>query len=100
VYGAGFGYQLGTGVVTYITTAFVPLTWLLAVLSGSVAGGAVVGLVFGLARGLVLTSTRSITSPERLSAFHRRLAATAVPARRLSVVVATAATIVLVGVQW
>src|SRR5437870_4974157 len=48
VYGAGFGLQLGLGVVTIVTTASVYAVVALAALTGSPIGGALVGVVFGL----------------------------------------------------
>ena len=52
VYGVGFGVQLGFGVVTIVTSASVYAVALLAVLSGSPAIGAMIGMVFGLVRAL------------------------------------------------
>ena len=53
VYGAGFGWQIGTGLATYIVTAAVYLMVVLAALIGN--GWAAIGLgaLFGLLRGLV-----------------------------------------------
>jgi hypothetical protein len=72
VYGAGFGWQIGTGFVTYIRTAGVYLVAVLAVLTGSWWEAVVVGALFGLVRGLAVFLGRSITSPAGLAAFHRR----------------------------
>ncbi len=72
VYGAGFGWQIGAGVVTYIKTAGVYLLAALAVLSGSWWVAIVLGALFGLVRGLAVYLGRSITSPASLAAFHRR----------------------------
>src|SRR6478735_1623379 len=47
VYAGGFGFQLGLGVVTVVTSATVYLAIALAVLGGSVAGGLAIGLAFG-----------------------------------------------------
>jgi hypothetical protein len=85
VYGAGFGFQLGLGVTTVVTTAAVYVTWAVALLSGSWLGGLVVGLAFGVARGLVPLTTRRIHRPEQLWQRHRRIAALERPARRLAV---------------
>ncbi len=52
VYGVGFGFQLGLGVVTVVTTSAVYLAFAAAVLSGSPAAGAVIGAVFGAVRWL------------------------------------------------
>jgi hypothetical protein len=72
VYGAGFGWQIGTGFVTYIRTAGVYLLAVLAVLTGSWWAAVVLGALFGLVRGLAVFLGRSITSPGALATFHRR----------------------------
>jgi len=75
VYGAGFGFQIGCGLATYITTAAVYLTVVLAGLTGSPALAVVVGATFGLVRGLAVTLTRKVQTPTGLLAFHQRFAA-------------------------
>ena len=75
VYGAGFGFQIGCGLATYITTAAVYLTVVLAALAGSPALAVVVGATFGLVRGLAVTLTRKVQTPTGLLAFHQRFAA-------------------------
>ena len=73
VYGFGFGFQLGAGVTTYITSAAV-LMWLAAILfSGSLAGSVLIGATFGLTRGLAILTVRHVDSPADLVSFHRRL---------------------------
>ncbi len=52
VYGVGFGFQLGLGVVTVVTTSAVYLAFAAAMLSGSPAAGAMIGAVFGAVRWL------------------------------------------------
>src|SRR6476646_6369229 len=52
VYGVGFGFQLGLGVVTVVTTAAVYLAFAAAALSGSPVAGALIGAVFGAVRWL------------------------------------------------
>ena len=52
VYGLGFGYQLGLGVVTIVTSAATLAVLALALLTQSVLGGLLVGLVFGGARAV------------------------------------------------
>lgn len=73
VYGAGFGWQIGFGVATYIMTAGVFLVIGLAVLSASpvlaIAGGA----TFGLVRGLAVFVGAPATTPARLAEVHQRL---------------------------
>lgn len=66
VTGVGFGFQLGLGVATIVTTAFTYVAFLAAGLSGGVATGAVIGAVYGLVRaGTILAGSR-VGSPERL----------------------------------
>ncbi len=72
VYGAGFGWQIGTGLVTYIKTAALYLMIVLAVLTASPVTALAIGALFGLARGLAVLLGRGITSAATLAAFHRR----------------------------
>jgi hypothetical protein len=74
VYGAGFGWQIGTGVATYIKTAAVYLTIALAALTADPSVAFAVGLLFGLVRGWAVFLGRGITTTERLARFHRRFA--------------------------
>ena len=71
VYGAGFGWQIGCGFATYITSASLYLMVLLAVLAGDPLLSAAIGTSFGLVRGLAILAGRRIDSPERLKAFHK-----------------------------
>jgi hypothetical protein len=66
VYGAGFGLQLGMGVITIVTSPAVYLVLWAELLSGTVASGAAIGLVFGMARGLVQLGSVSIDHPGTL----------------------------------
>jgi sulfite exporter TauE/SafE len=75
VVGAGFGLQLGLGVVTIVNTAAVYLTLALALLTGSVAAGAVVGTTFGLVRGLVILVVARVRRPDQLRLALRRVQA-------------------------
>lgn len=70
VYGLGFGYQLGLGVVTVVTSAATVAVLAVALLTRSPLLGALVGLVFGSARALPALLVRHVDSPDRL----RRLA--------------------------
>ena len=81
VYGGGFGWQIGVGLATYIMTAGVVLTALLAVLTASPAQAVAIGVAFGLARGLVVLLGARITSPGALGAVHQRLDALEAPVR-------------------
>ena len=99
VYGGGFGFQLGMGVVTIVTTASIYVVFALATLSASPAGGTVVGLTFGMARGVVILSTARIHDPARLRQAHRRLNRWGQRSYRLAVVAQVAVAVaVLTGV--
>lgn len=52
VYGIGFGYQLGVGVVTVVTSAATLVALAVMLLTQSILGGLLVGLVFGGVRAL------------------------------------------------
>ncbi len=72
LYGAGFGWQIGTGVVTYIMTAAVYLLVGLAALSASPLLALAVCTLFGFVRGLAVLLGARLTTPAALRAFHRR----------------------------
>jgi MFS family permease len=72
IYGAGFGWQIGVGVATYVMTPAVPLMIVLAVLTGNPWWALAVGTGFGTCRGLAVLMTHRLTSTEALHAFHRR----------------------------
>jgi len=101
VYGGGFGFQLGAGVLTYITSAAVPVALAATLLVGHLAGSLAVMGTFGLVRGLSIVPARRIDATDRLVAFHRRLHATAPAVRTASttvlVVVALAGGAALLG---
>jgi hypothetical protein len=77
VYGAGFGWQIGTGLVTYIKTAALYLMIVLGALTGRPAVALAIGALFGLVRGLAVLLGSGITSAAALAAFHRRFTALA-----------------------
>jgi sulfite exporter TauE/SafE len=74
VIGLGFGFQLGLAVATIVTTATVYVALAAALLGGSVAVGATIGVVFGLARALPILAARRVSDPARLRRQHQRLA--------------------------
>ena len=97
VYGVGFGFQLGAGVLTFITTAALPVALLAAVLAGHVGGAVVVMGAFGLVRGLSILPARRITDPASLIGFHRSLQRTASLVRRSAAAVLLAGAVGLVA---
>jgi hypothetical protein len=94
VYAAGFGAQLGTGVVTIVVTTAVYGVWAAALVSASPTAGAVIGAAAGAMRGATLLAGVRTTDPQRLVALHERLQSIQRPVRRG----ALAAQLALVGV--
>src|SRR3954451_6401742 len=72
VYGAGFGFQLGVGAFTIVTSASLYLNWLVELLLGRPALSAAVGAAFGLARALPLLGTGRLVTGDALRAAQRR----------------------------
>jgi MFS family permease len=72
IYAAGYGVQIGTGFATYIMTAAVYGTAVLAVLAGP-RDAVIIGLTFGLVRGLAILVTVRATDPDRLRGLLRRV---------------------------
>lgn len=97
VYGGGFGWQIGCGLATYITTAGVYLTILLAALTGSPAFAVALGAGFGLVRGLAIYAGRNITTTEQLLAVHRRFSGLRRPVRLTTIGVLLAVGVVAAG---
>jgi sulfite exporter TauE/SafE len=87
VVGVGFGAQLGLGVVTIVNTAAVYLALALALLTGSVAAGAVVGATFGLVRGLLILVVGRVRRPDQLRAALRRVHAWRPVSERIGIAV-------------
>jgi len=93
VYGVGFGYQLGLGVVTVVTSAATYAVLALALLTQSPAAGLLLGAVFGAARALPSLALRHVDSHSQIRAFAAGLERQAPLAHR-----ATAAALVAGGV--
>lgn len=74
VYGAGFGLQLGLGVVTIATASVTYVALLAAFLTGSWRGGLIVGAVFGLARASPLLLAGRVRTPAALRQLLARVA--------------------------
>ncbi len=95
VWGAGYGVQLGIGVVTIVTTSTIYATWVSALLSGGAIAGAAIGAAFGLARALPVLSVAGVRRQDQLLRVDAVVGRLAVPARRATyatgVAIATAA---------
>ncbi len=66
IYAGGYGVQIGSGFATYIMTAAVYLTALLAVLTARPVAAVAIGVTFGIVRGLAILVTTRATTPQRL----------------------------------
>jgi hypothetical protein len=97
VYGAGFGWQIGTGLATYITTAALYLMIVLGVLTADPIVALGVGTGFGVLRGLAVLLTRRVTTPTELRAFHRRFHQAGPWVGRTAVAVEAGAAVAVVG---
>lgn len=100
VYAGGFGWQIGVGLATYVTTSAVYLMIALAALTASplVAFAVVTG--FGLVRGLAVLLGKGLTSPQKMMALHRRLDELLPAAQRAVVAVQAAVAAVAAGAAW
>jgi len=84
VYATGFGWQLGTGVVTIVTSAVTYALLVLMVLSG-LPTAVVAGSLFGLVRALPVLVGGRADSPARLRALALRLESGRRPAHLVTV---------------
>jgi hypothetical protein len=84
VYGLGFGFQLGLGFATVMTTAAIFVMFALEVISGTVLGGLAIGVAFGLGRTLPLMFMYSVHEPIQLREMLRKAQSWARPAERMT----------------
>lgn len=99
VYGLGFGFQLGLGLATIVTTMTVWSAWAAAALTADWRAGLAIGAVFGAVRASVILAGARVETPAALRRLHRRIAAGAEPVQRATVLTAglTAITAVATG---
>jgi MFS family permease len=71
VYAAGFGWQLGAALTTYVMTAANYLLLVITITSGSPLFAFATWCTFGTLRGLILLVNTAVTSTNRLFAMHR-----------------------------
>ena len=81
-YGAGFGAQLGAGVVTIVTTASIYAMLVAATMTRSPAVGAAAVGAFGALRAAPLAAAARVHTPAQLVELHRWLAAARMRALR------------------
>jgi MFS family permease len=82
VYGAGFGFQLGAGVVTIVTNSAVYVALGAAMATASPVAGLALGAAAGLLRGATILAGAGLRTPDQLVRFHARMSAWREPARR------------------
>lgn len=100
VYASGFGWQIGTGVATYVMTSAVFVFLALAVLSTQPWVALSICAGFGAARGSAILLTTSAQDPQELRVLHRKLDRAGEPVRRLAIAVqATTAVIAIAYAQ-
>jgi hypothetical protein len=100
VYGAGFGFQIGLGVATYIMTSAVVLLVALGALTGEPLAALAIGTLFGLVRGLGVLPGARLTTPAALAAFHAEFDARSEWSRRLVIVTQVVVAVVASGAVW
>ena len=100
VYGGGFGWQIGVGLATYVTTAAVYLMVGLAALTASPLAAFAIVTGFGLVRGLAVLLGRDLTTPQRMLHLHRRLDELLPTAQRAIVLVQAVVLAVAAGAAW
>ena len=81
-----------------MNAATVYLVFALALFSGSVGAGGLIGGVFGLTRGSAVLAGARIHSVEQLHEFHRRLARAAEPTRWVPCAADALVIVALIGV--
>jgi hypothetical protein len=99
-YAAGFGWQIGVGVATYVMTAAVFLLIVLAALTSSFLAALALGGLFGLARGLTVLLTSRAGTPQALRELHRHLDRLGPAVRGMVIGVEIAVATVALAEQW
>jgi MFS family permease len=97
VYGAGFGFQLGAGVVTIVTNSAVYVALGAAMATASPIAGLALGAAAGLLRGATILAGAPLRTPDQLLRFHARMTAWREPARRTGLVLQGVLALVAAG---
>lgn len=100
VYGSGFGFQLGVGLATTVTTAAVYLMFILAFLGGSPTEGMWAGAAFGALRAVPVVGMWGADTPAKIRSVHANMAAGSSIARRLAIGALTVAALVSPLAVW
>ena len=107
VYGAGFGWQIGVGLATYIMTSALYLLILIGGMTAQPVIAIALGALFGLVRGLAVYLAAGLDSTERLLSFHSKFESHREAVRQSTIVIlavvsvaavaATGATVTILG---
>lgn len=84
VYGTGFGFQLGAGLVTFVAGSAVYAAFAAAFLTGSISRGAAIGGTFGVVRAVTILPAGRIRRPAQLGLIDARLRAWDGASRRIA----------------
>lgn len=100
VYGAGFGWQIGVGLATYIMTAAVFLVAALAVVTADPLIAIGICTLFGLVRGLAVLLTVRVQSPAGLRVLHRRFEELGPAARWTVIAIEVMVAVAVLAAEW
>jgi hypothetical protein len=100
VVGVGFGWQIGSGLATYIMTAGVYLLVALAALTAEPPLALATGVLFGTVRGLAVLLVAGVETSGALASFHRRFDAARRPVRRAVVAVEAGVAVAAAALTW
>ncbi|MGH9027768.1 MAG: hypothetical protein ACRDWD_16890 [Acidimicrobiia bacterium] len=100
VYGGGFGWQIGSGVATYVMTTAVFLLVAVGAITGSPPAALSMCMLFALARGLAVLLAIGFTTPAVMMAFFRRFDALAPASRNAVIAVQVVVAAVAAGGAW
>ena len=87
VYGAGFGWQIGVGLATYVMTSALYLVILIGGLTADPVVAIAVGALFGLVRGLAVYLATGLDSTGRLLSFHSKFESLREPVRQATILI-------------
>ncbi len=74
VYSSGYGWQIGTGIATYVMTDAIYALIVASVVTLTPVAAFAVGTVFGIVRGACLLAGASVSTPASLRVLHARVA--------------------------
>jgi MFS family permease len=97
VYAGGFGWQVGSGISTYVMTSAVFVFVALAAASGQPVAAMCVATGFGAARGGAVLLTSRASDPHALRALHQKLDRATEPVRWIAIASQGIAAVVLFG---